>query len=59
VLLSGGVLLIAAHVVVLRHAVAHVRLSREMLAIVIVLVVLKHLGVFGPVYAIVRRRFRR
>lgn len=59
-LFVGGVLLVAGHVGFLRYALPHVRLSQKMLAILIVLIVIKHLGAFGTVYVFLRRRlFRR
>ncbi len=53
-LLVGVVGLIAGHAYVL----SHMALSAAVLSGVIILVVIKHLGFLGPLYALFRRRSR-
>lgn len=50
------VLLIAGHGAVLYHVSSHAALSASVVAGVVVLAVLKHLGAFGSLYALWRRR---
>ena len=59
-MLSAGVvlLLIAGHGVILYYVLSHKALSAAAVLGVIVLVVIKHLGLLGPLYALYRRRSR-
>jgi hypothetical protein len=50
-----AVLLIAGHGVILYYASSHLALSAGLVSGVILLIVIKHLGLFGPVYALFRR----
>jgi hypothetical protein len=54
----GGVVL-ATHSVVLYYALSHTALSAAVLSGVIALIVIKHVGLLGPLYALFRRRPRR
>ena len=54
-LLVGVVGLIAGHVYVL----SHMGLSAAVVSGTIILVVIKHLGLLGPLYALFQRRSRR
>ena len=54
-----GVILLVAHSVVLYYALSHKALSATVASGLIVLIVIKHLGLFGPLYALFRRRARR
>jgi uncharacterized membrane protein YhaH (DUF805 family) len=58
-LLAGVVVLVAGHAVVLHYVKLHLGLSAAVVSGVIALVVIKHLGLLGPAYAVVRRRFRQ
>jgi len=51
--------LIAGHGAILTYAVSYVAVSAGVAAGVTVLIVIKHLGVLAPIYALLRRRFRR
>lgn len=51
-----GVIGLAGHSVVLYYVMSHTALSAAVIPGVIVLIVLKHLGWLGPVYALFRRR---
>ena len=54
-----AVLLIAGHGVILYYASSHLALSAGLISGVIVLIVIKHLGLLGPTYALLRRHWRR
>jgi uncharacterized membrane protein HdeD (DUF308 family) len=56
-LTAGVITLIAGHIV-LFHRLSHTSLSAVVMAGVIVLIMIKHLGLLGPVYAFFRRRYR-
>jgi hypothetical protein len=58
-LLVGAIILIAGHGIVLYYFASHVALSAAIVSGVIILVVIKHLGLMGPVYALFRRYCRR
>jgi hypothetical protein len=51
--------LLAGHGVILYYAASEVTVSAGVLLGLIVLLVIKHLGVLGPVYALFRRRGAR
>ncbi len=55
----GAIILIAGHGVILYYFSSHVALSAAVMSAVIILVVIKHLGLLGSVYALLRRRPRR
>jgi hypothetical protein len=57
--LAVAVALIAGHGVILYYVSSHMALSAAAIAGVIALVVVKHLGLFGPLYALVRKALRR
>ena len=58
-LLSAAVVvLIAGHGIVLYYVSTHAALSAGIVSGVIVLVVIKHLGLLGPLYAWLKRRPR-
>ena len=54
-----AVVLIAGHGLVLYVLKSHMTLSAGVIGGVVLLVMIRHLGLFGPAYAILRRRFRR
>jgi hypothetical protein len=54
-----AILLIAGHGVILYYASSHLALSAGLISGVIVLIVIKHLGLLGPTYALLRRHWRR
>jgi hypothetical protein len=54
-----AVLLIAGHSVILYYASSHLALSAGLVSGVILLIVIKHLGLLGPAYALFRRRRQR
>ena len=58
-LMVGVIVLIAAHGVILYYFSSHLALSAAVVSGAIILAVIKHLGLLGPVYALVRRRARR
>jgi len=58
-LMVGVITLIAAHGVILYYFSSHLALSAAVVSGMIILVVIKHLGLLGPVYALFRRRARR
>jgi hypothetical protein len=58
-LAMGAVLLIATHAMVLRFALPHKGLSAAVIAGVMLLVAIKHLGLLSPLYASLRRLSRR
>ena len=53
-----GVIGLGSHSVVLYYVLSHTALSAAVVSSVIVLIVIKHLGLLGPLYALVRRRSR-
>jgi len=57
-LLVGIGLLVVLHLWGLRYLLSHARLSSAVLAGALILIVLKHLGLLGSVYGLVRRRPR-
>jgi len=57
-LLIGAALLIGSHGVALYWSSSHMALSTGVLTGVVVLVLLKHLGLLAPLYAMFRRRQR-
>lgn len=57
-LLAGAVLLIAGHGFILYYISSHIALSATAVSGVVILMVLKHLGMLGPLYALFRRRSR-
>jgi hypothetical protein len=54
-----GVMLLAGHGVILYYASSHLALSAGLVSGVILLIVIKHLGLLGPTYAVLRSRWRR
>jgi hypothetical protein len=58
-LLTVTAVLIASHALVLRFALQHKRLSAAMVAGVMILVVMTHLGLLSRLYAIFRQRSRQ
>jgi hypothetical protein len=58
-LLAGAIILIAGHGLILYYFSSHLALSATAITGVIVLVIVKHLGLLGPLYAIVRKVWRR
>jgi hypothetical protein len=58
ILLVAGVVLIVAHALVLRFALPHKALSAAVVAGVMILVLIKHLGLLSSVYTLFRRRSR-
>jgi hypothetical protein len=58
-LLAGAMILIAGHGVILYYFSSHVALPAAVIAGVIALVVVKHLRLLGPLYAILRKALRR
>jgi membrane protein YdbS with pleckstrin-like domain len=56
--LVGVVVLIAGHGIILYYVSSRTALSAAIVLGVIVLVVVKHLGLLSPLYALVRRRSR-
>lgn len=50
--------LLAGHGLILRYAVSNATLSGALLSVVVVVLVIKHLGLLGSLYALVRRRSR-
>jgi hypothetical protein len=58
-MLAGLIGLVAGHSVVLYYVQSHTALSAGVVAGVIVLIVIKHLGLLGPLYALFRRRAAR
>jgi hypothetical protein len=51
-----AVMLIAGHGITLYYVSSHLVLSAGLLSGLILLIVIKHLGLLGPVYALFRRR---
>ena len=58
ILLVAGVALIASHTLVLRFALPHKALSTAVVAGVIIIVLIIHLGLLSSVYTLFRRRSR-
>jgi hypothetical protein len=58
ILLVGIGLLVVLHVWGLRHLLSHARLSSTVLASALILIAIKHWGLLGSAYALVRRRPR-
>jgi membrane protein YdbS with pleckstrin-like domain len=58
-LVPVGVVVLVTHSVVLYYVLSHTALSAAMVSGVIALIVIKHLGLLGPLYALFRRRPRR
>jgi len=58
-LLALAVVLIASHALVLRFALQHKSLSASVVAGVMILVVMTHLGLLSRLYALFRRRSRQ
>ena len=52
----GVIILIAGHGIILYNVWSHTALSAAVVLGVIILVVIKHLGLLGPLYALFRRR---
>jgi len=50
------IVLLAGHGVILSYVSSHVVLSTAVLSGAIILLVLKHVGLLGPLYALFRRR---
>jgi hypothetical protein len=57
-LLVGGIGLVAGHVILLYYGLPHAALSVSAAAVsgVIVLIVIKHLGLLGPLHTLFRRQ---
>lgn len=53
--LAGAAILIAGHGIILYYVSSHLTMSAAVLAAVIGLVVVKHLGLLGPLYAVSRK----
>jgi hypothetical protein len=58
-LVPVGVIVLVAHSVVFYYALSHAALSAAVVSGVIVFIVIKHLGLLGPLYALFRRRLKR
>jgi hypothetical protein len=56
-LVALAVVLMAGHGVILYYASSHLALSAGLVSGVFLLIVIKHLGLFGPAYAVLRRRW--
>jgi membrane protein YdbS with pleckstrin-like domain len=54
-----GVIMLVAHSVVLYYGLSHKALSATVVSGLIVLIVIKHLGLLGPLYALFHHRPRR
>ena len=59
VLVVIAVVLIAGHGIFLYYISSYMALSAAVVSGVIILVVIKHLGLLGPLYVLFRRRSRR
>ena len=57
-LLAGGVLLIAGHVIIFNRLL-HAGMSLAVVSGLVLLIIVKHLGVFGSLYGLFRRRSLR
>jgi hypothetical protein len=58
-LLALAIVLIASHALVLRFALQHKSLAASVVAGLMFLVVMTHLGLLGRLYALFRRRSRQ
>jgi membrane protein YdbS with pleckstrin-like domain len=58
-LLAAAVVLIASHAMILRYVLQHKSLSGAVIAGVIILVLMTHLGLLSRLYALFRRRSRQ
>ena len=54
----GAVALVAAHAIILRYFLSHAALSAAVVSGVIIVVVIKHLGLLGSLFALLRRKSR-
>lgn len=54
----GVVVLVAGHGIILYYISSHMALSAAALSGVVILVIINHLGLLGPLYALLRRRSR-
>jgi hypothetical protein len=54
----GGVTLIAAHTTILHYVLHYTALSAAVVSGVIIVVVIKHLGLLGSLFALFRRQSR-
>lgn len=57
-LLSGVVLLVILHLWGLRYFLSHARVSSTVLAGALILLAIKHWGLLGSLYGLLRRRTR-
>ncbi len=55
---AGVVGLLAAHVIILHYVLPHAALSAVVVSGVIILVVIKHVGLLGSLFALLRRQSR-
>ncbi len=58
-LVPVGIIGIVVHSVVLYYVLSHRTVSAAVVSGIIALIAVKHLGLFGPLYALLRRRLRR
>jgi hypothetical protein len=58
ILAAAAVVLVAGHGFILYLVSSHIALSATAVSGVVILVVLKHLGLLSPLYALFRRRSR-
>lgn len=58
-LVAGAVVVIAGHAMILYQISSRTTLSIAIVSSIIGLVVIKHLGLFGPLFVLARRGFRR
>jgi hypothetical protein len=56
-LVLAGVIGFIVHAALLYYVVAHMSLSVAAVSGVVILIVIKHLGLLGPLYALFRRLF--
>ena len=59
IIVAGAAVLIAGHGVILYYVSSHMAVSVAATVGVIALVVIKHLGLLGPLYALARKALRR
>ena len=59
IVVAAVAVLLASHGVVLYYVSSHLAASAAVFAAIFVLVVLKHLGLLGPFYAMLRKRRSR
>jgi len=57
-LAAGAVALVAVHAIILRYVLPHAALSAVVVSGVIIVVVIKHLGLLGSLFARLRRPSR-